>query len=262
MGVVITYSQPLDTSAFSNWERVKSPGNNDVLFPKDFLNTNVVVGDNSATSGIGGTYRFRVVGNTINEYNNFTLIVSEDPNNPGNDIGGLFLIDTTTNEQISFDIDAATKDVRMRYEDTVNNIINTIIVGNSQIEHKTNNNSTGKEVTITQDENSLEIIARENTSNRRTVITQDNTSYTIEFRDVQNYSILHNISGIDYNFGTGPVFKINNVTAKPSVLTIFLSAYDDDAAAGVGGLVAGDMYQTSGAGAAPLNVPGIVMVKQ
>lgn len=41
-----------------------------------------------------------------------------------------------------------------------------------------------------------------------------------------------------------------------------LSAYDDDTAAGVGGLVAGDRYQTTGSGAAPLNVAGIVMVKQ
>tara|TARA_R100000005_G_C5001195_1_gene208254 strand:+ start:4269 stop:4523 length:255 start_codon:yes stop_codon:yes gene_type:complete len=43
---------------------------------------------------------------------------------------------------------------------------------------------------------------------------------------------------------------------------ITLTAYDDDAAAGVGGLVAGQLYQTTGAGAAPLNAAGIVMVKQ
>lgn len=41
-----------------------------------------------------------------------------------------------------------------------------------------------------------------------------------------------------------------------------LSAYADDAAAGVGGKITGEFYQTSGAGAAPLNVAGIVMVKQ
>jgi hypothetical protein len=40
-----------------------------------------------------------------------------------------------------------------------------------------------------------------------------------------------------------------------------IPAYNNDAAAGVAGLVAGDIYRTTGAGAAPLNVAGIVMVK-
>jgi hypothetical protein len=41
-----------------------------------------------------------------------------------------------------------------------------------------------------------------------------------------------------------------------------LPAYDDDAAAAVAGLTANKIYQTTGAGAAPLNVPGILMIKQ
>ena len=41
-----------------------------------------------------------------------------------------------------------------------------------------------------------------------------------------------------------------------------IPAYDDDTAAGVGGLTAGDIYQTTGSGAAPLNAAGILMVKQ
>ena len=32
--------------------------------------------------------------------------------------------------------------------------------------------------------------------------------------------------------------------------------------AGLSGLTTGDVYQTSGAGASPLNVPGILMIKQ
>lgn len=47
-----------------------------------------------------------------------------------------------------------------------------------------------------------------------------------------------------------------------SQISMVLPSYDDDAAAGVGGLVAGNTYQTTGAGAAPLNVAGIVMIKQ
>ena len=41
-----------------------------------------------------------------------------------------------------------------------------------------------------------------------------------------------------------------------------MPAFADDAAAGVGGLVIGDAYQTDGTGAAPLNVAGIVVLKQ
>lgn len=39
-------------------------------------------------------------------------------------------------------------------------------------------------------------------------------------------------------------------------------AYDDDAAAGVAGLTTGDLYQTTGGGAAPLDVPGLLLLKQ
>ena len=41
-----------------------------------------------------------------------------------------------------------------------------------------------------------------------------------------------------------------------------LPAYADDAAAGVGGLNFGDVYQTDGTAATPLNVAGILMIKQ
>lgn len=41
-----------------------------------------------------------------------------------------------------------------------------------------------------------------------------------------------------------------------------LPSFADDAAAGVGGLTAGKKYVTDGTGAAPLNVAGIIMVKQ
>jgi len=41
-----------------------------------------------------------------------------------------------------------------------------------------------------------------------------------------------------------------------------LQAFADDAAAGAGGIASGKLYKTSGSGASPLNVAGIVMVKQ
>jgi len=41
-----------------------------------------------------------------------------------------------------------------------------------------------------------------------------------------------------------------------------IKAYDDDTAAGTAGLTAGMVYMTTGSGAAPLNVSGILMIKQ
>ena len=41
-----------------------------------------------------------------------------------------------------------------------------------------------------------------------------------------------------------------------------LPSYDDDAAAGTAGILTNMLYQTTGAGTAPLNVAGIVMIKQ
>lgn len=48
----------------------------------------------------------------------------------------------------------------------------------------------------------------------------------------------------------------------PNLNIVNIPSYADDAAAGVGGLLTGDVYQTSGAGASPLNVAGILMIKQ
>lgn len=61
--------------------------------------------------------------------------------------------------------------------------------------------------------------------------------------------------------GTIPNIFPNNYTLD-GVLTVTLQAFDDDAAAGTGGLTTGELYQTTGSGAAPLNAAGIVMVKQ
>jgi hypothetical protein len=53
------------------------------------------------------------------------------------------------------------------------------------------------------------------------------------------------------------------IELRPTTLQIAgLAAYADDTDAGTGGLLAGMMYQTDGTGSAPLNVAGIVMIKQ
>jgi hypothetical protein len=56
-----------------------------------------------------------------------------------------------------------------------------------------------------------------------------------------------------------PNNRINLTSQKVSTT---LSAYADDAAAGIAGLTIGELYQTDGTAAAPLNVAGIVMAKQ
>ena len=61
-----------------------------------------------------------------------------------------------------------------------------------------------------------------------------------------------------------PIQDIINLALKNGGFTggNALPSYDDDAAAGVAGLAAGKLFQTTGAGAAPLNAAGIVMIKQ
>lgn len=54
----------------------------------------------------------------------------------------------------------------------------------------------------------------------------------------------------------------SNTTYVPSLNINDAPAYDDDTAAGVGGLTTGNIFQTTGNGANPLNVPGILMIKQ
>ena len=57
-------------------------------------------------------------------------------------------------------------------------------------------------------------------------------------------------------------FTVQTVLALASSAVITLPAYQDEAAAIVAGLSTGQLYQTTGTGAAPLNAAGIVMVKQ
>ena len=53
----------------------------------------------------------------------------------------------------------------------------------------------------------------------------------------------------------------SGITGNSLTLTN-IPSYNDDSAAGTGGLVAGDVFQTTGGGASPLNVAGILMIKQ
>jgi len=64
----------------------------------------------------------------------------------------------------------------------------------------------------------------------------------------------------NYFGGNGTKITIDDGTEQITIGNI--KAYDDDAAAGVGGLTTGMVYMTTGSGAAPLNTAGILMIKQ
>lgn len=85
---------------------------------------------------------------------------------------------------------------------------------------------------------------------------------------ITTYALDTTISSLDKLVGTDA--DDSNLTKNYQVNTLIsfiaanlnLQAFDDDAAAGVGAIASGALYKTTGNGAAPLNVAGIVMVKQ
>jgi len=85
---------------------------------------------------------------------------------------------------------------------------------------------------------------------------------------ISTYALDTVISNLDTLVGTDAEDSSITKNYKISSLIGFISAnlnllaFADDAAAGVGAIPSGALYKTSGAGASPLNVAGIVMVKQ
>jgi hypothetical protein len=54
----------------------------------------------------------------------------------------------------------------------------------------------------------------------------------------------------------------DNMVYVPNLNIVYIISANDDLDAGLSGLTTGDIYQTSGLGASPLNVAGILMIKQ
>ncbi len=85
---------------------------------------------------------------------------------------------------------------------------------------------------------------------------------------ISTYALDTSISGSDKLVGTDA--EDNNVTKNYQIdnfITFIsgnlnLQAFADDAAAGTGGITSGELYKTSGEGDSPLDVAGIVMVKE
>jgi hypothetical protein len=79
-----------------------------------------------------------------------------------------------------------------------------------------------------------------------------------------SYNLAVNNNAITLEVPTQPLADLIGLTDLAGVGTakLIIKAFDDDAAAGLAGYTTGYIYQTTGAGAAPLNIAGIVMVKQ
>ena len=95
------------------------------------------------------------------------------------------------------------------------------------------------------------------TSNQFSIINDNSTNRNgIEFNTIGTGLFrIGNLYG-----GNGTKITIDDVNEQITIGNI--KAYDDDTAAGTAGLTAGMVYMTTGSGAAPLNVAGILMIKQ
>jgi hypothetical protein len=92
--------------------------------------------------------------------------------------------------------------------------------------------------------------ANNTTSGNNIVIT--NGDFIKNSTDDVNIEL--NSTGISLNAPGGPNFLYIDTNLVP--------LYDDDADAAAGGLTAGQIYQTKGGGAPPLDTVGILMIKQ
>ena len=103
------------------------------------------------------------------------------------------------------------------------------------------------------------------------------TGSTVYTSSSNTFTLASNLSGaggqgISQSGGITSIGNVSGATGNNTKITIDdvnehitisnLPAYDDDTAAGVGGLTAGMVYMTTGSGSAPLNAAGILMIKQ
>lgn len=102
---------------------------------------------------------------------------------------------------------------------------------------------------------STEVVADPSEGEVRSLVNYVLTGITSGFKTKARASTIGDISG-----GNGTKITIDDINEQITIGNI--KAYDDDAAAGTAGLTAGMVYMTTGSGAAPLNVSGILMIKQ
>ena len=97
-------------------------------------------------------------------------------------------------------------------------------------------------------------------------VTFDNAGLGIGITVSDNGSQRSVLIGDDVGVNNGTNIFVDDIaetiTLTASHISALLSAYADDADAGTNGVATGELYQTDGTGSAPLNIAGIVMIKQ
>jgi hypothetical protein len=102
----------------------------------------------------------------------------------------------------------------------------------------------------------------DNTStSEQTILTLDNTTAEINTTDGTDTSKIVILPGSATLFSEDGVDDGFLKVTKNGIQFKGIPSFADNAAAATGGLANGDIYRTSGSGAAPLNVAGILMIK-
>lgn len=103
------------------------------------------------------------------------------------------------------------------------------------------NNGAGGESLVEVSDNYISVARQDGTGTQSTT-----TTYASEV-------LIQSTNGVD----------TSSISVQPTFIALTgLQSFDDDAAAGTGGLTTGMIYQTTGNGANPLDVAGILMIKQ
>lgn len=230
---MIYYYPGLNPSIFggSEWVRDDAPGRQ-VLYPKNDKGTNVVIGDdNDLVNGI--SYRFKAI------MGRATFGLNDDG---VNGLAGTIFIININEQYLSVCGDFG---IQQRYDNFLINKDLVFEINNLAIQLTAvidNGGPAQKDTILEQDENNLNITASD-------AATAESVRFGI---GANNGIFFQELVSTTKFFGMKPNGQMFEV----------LPAFDDDAAAGAGGLVVNDKYQTTGAGAAPLNVAGIQMIKQ
>jgi hypothetical protein len=203
---------PNSNAGASEWTREdKTSPTRQILYPNNFANTNVVIGDNDDTVG-GLPLKFKVIQNRA------AIALYDDG------IIDFVALNIDLSASQTFSIAVNSNECIMIYTDTIALQTNEVKADSAGVLLKADLNK-GQ---------------------------ANQTSGLIDIKHDQINIQVANLAGSN--------FQVNILENKINFNTVL--AYDDDAAAGLAGLVPGDIYQTTGAGAAPLNVAGIMMLKQ
>jgi hypothetical protein len=159
-------------------------------------------------------------------------------------LGHLDTSGDTSNLEVGYDVGASTPYVKSEIVNSLTSDLNSLEINNNGLDLTAATAISG-------------VYGRSFVSNSLISHTvEDGTATIINTITIDNNDII--LRSDDTSLATPTQLILNPTTINiPNI-----QAFADDTAAGVGGLVVGDLYETDGSGAAPLNVAGILMRKQ